>query len=34
MTEAEFITILGPEWEVGNGKVGWMDYVPGKIPKE
>ncbi|KAK4223194.1 Smg-4/UPF3 family-domain-containing protein [Podospora fimiseda] len=31
MTEEEFVTILGDEWKVGNGKVDWFSYAPGKI---
>lgn len=31
MTEEEFITILGDEWRVGNGKIGWVAYYPGKV---
>ncbi|EFZ02200.1 Smg-4/UPF3 family protein [Metarhizium robertsii] len=31
MTMEEFISILGPEWEMSKGKVDWFSYVPGKI---
>ncbi|KAG5987511.1 hypothetical protein E4U52_007489 [Claviceps spartinae] len=31
MTEQEFVTILGPDWEVNRGKVDWSSYVPGKV---
>lgn len=31
MTEEEFVTTLGEEWRVGNGKVDWFSYVSGKI---
>lgn len=34
MTEAEFISILGPEWELSKGKVDWFSYAAGKISKE
>ncbi|CEI65268.1 hypothetical protein FVEN_g6301 [Fusarium venenatum] len=31
MTEAEFTSILGSEWEVGKGKVDWFCFAEGKI---
>ncbi|RGP72131.1 hypothetical protein FSPOR_2976 [Fusarium sporotrichioides] len=31
MTEAEFASILGSEWEVGKGKVDWFCFAEGKI---
>ncbi|KAK0748511.1 Smg-4/UPF3 family-domain-containing protein [Apiosordaria backusii] len=31
MTEEEFVTILGDEWKIGSGKVGWFSYCPGKV---
>lgn len=34
MTEEEFIAILGDEWKVGNGKVGWVSYYPGKVSQQ
>lgn len=34
MTQAEFLTILGPEWEVGKGKVDWFFYGRGKVSNE
>ncbi|KAG9256418.1 Smg-4/UPF3 family-domain-containing protein [Emericellopsis atlantica] len=34
MTEEEFVTILGPEWEVDKGKVDWFDFVAGGISKD
>ena len=34
MTEAEFITILGPDWELSKGKVDWFSYAQGKVSKE
>lgn len=34
MTMEEFISILGPEWEMSKGKVDWFSYVPGKISIE
>lgn len=30
LSEDEFATILGDEWKVGNGKVDWFIYKPGK----
>lgn len=34
MTEAEFWTILGEDWEAGKGKVDWSSYAEGKVSKE
>ncbi|KAM0244777.1 hypothetical protein ACHAQJ_010719 [Trichoderma viride] len=34
MTETEFVTILGSEWGVGNGKVDWFSYATGKVSNE
>lgn len=34
MTRAEFVTILGTEWESGKGKVDWFSYAAGKISTE
>ncbi|KAL7950948.1 Smg-4/UPF3 family domain-containing protein [Trichoderma barbatum] len=34
MTEAECLSILGPEWAVGDGKVDWFSYAPGKVSNE
>ena len=34
MTETEFTGILGPEWDVGQGKVDWFSYAEGKVSKE
>ncbi|RBR17327.1 uncharacterized protein FIESC28_06484 [Fusarium coffeatum] len=31
MTEAEFVSILGNEWELGKGKVDWFEFAQGKI---
>ncbi|KAH7179676.1 Smg-4/UPF3 family-domain-containing protein [Fusarium flagelliforme] len=31
MTEAEFVSILGSEWELGKGKVDWFEFAQGKI---
>ncbi|KAM4060090.1 smg-4/UPF3 family protein [Hirsutella rhossiliensis] len=31
MTQAEFVSILGPDWELNKGKVDWFSYCPGKI---
>jgi regulator of nonsense transcripts 3 len=34
LTEAEFTSILGDEWKLGQGKVDWFLYKPGKESKE
>lgn len=34
LIEEEFLTALGPEWKVGNGKVDWAMFKPGKVSKE
>lgn len=34
MTEEEFFTILGDSWKVGNGKVSWALYNPGKVSQQ
>jgi hypothetical protein len=34
MTEAEFVSVLGSEWGVGNGKVDWFSYAAGKVSNE
>jgi len=34
MTEAEFVSILGPDWEVNKGKADWLSYSPGKVSTE
>jgi hypothetical protein len=34
LTEEEFTTILGDEWKVGQGKVDWFSYGPGKDSKK
>lgn len=34
MTEAEFLSILGGEWELGKGKVDWFSFSEGKISTE
>ncbi|KAL9575633.1 hypothetical protein ACKAV7_000431 [Fusarium commune] len=31
MTQAEFVSILGNEWELGKGKVDWLSFAGGKI---
>ncbi|KND94047.1 Regulator of nonsense transcripts UPF3 [Tolypocladium ophioglossoides CBS 100239] len=31
MTEAEFVSILGLDWEVNKGKVDWLSYSPGRV---
>jgi regulator of nonsense transcripts 3 len=34
LTEAEFTSILGDDWTVGQGKVDWFLYKSGKDSKE
>lgn len=34
MKESECTTILGDEWKVGNGKVDWFLFTPGKLAKK
>lgn len=34
LTEAEFVSILGADWNMGGGKVDWFLYKPGKDSKE
>jgi regulator of nonsense transcripts 3 len=34
LTEAEFVSILGDEWTLGNGKIDWFQYKSGKESKE
>lgn len=34
LTEAEFLSIIGEDWEVGKGKVDWFRYQPGKDSKD
>ncbi|KAL6411268.1 Regulator of nonsense transcripts 3A [Ilyonectria robusta] len=34
MTQTEFVSILGSEWDVGKGRVDWFSYAPGKISNE
>jgi regulator of nonsense transcripts 3 len=34
MTQAEFVSILGSEWELGKGKVDWFSFAGGKISTE
>ncbi|KAI1007430.1 hypothetical protein K3495_g791 [Podosphaera aphanis] len=31
LSKEAFMDILGPEWELGQGKVEWFAFVPGKI---
>ncbi|KAM0349730.1 hypothetical protein ACHAPU_003559 [Fusarium lateritium] len=31
MTQAEFLSILGSEWELGKGRVDWFSFAGGKI---
>ncbi len=34
MTEDEFTTILGEEWRIGQGKIDWFSYWPGKVSQQ
>lgn len=34
MTQSEFVSILGEDWQVGKGKVDWFSFAPGKVSKE
>lgn len=34
MTQAEFVAVIGSDWDVGKGKVDWFSYAPGKISNE
>jgi regulator of nonsense transcripts 3 len=34
LTEAEFWTALGEEWQVGRSKVDWAAFKEGKVSKE
>lgn len=34
LKETEFISVLGPEWSLAQGKVDWLLYKPGKDSKE
>lgn len=34
LTEGEFATVLGGEWDIGLGRVDWKVYKPGKNSKE
>ncbi|CAH0059406.1 unnamed protein product [Clonostachys solani] len=34
MTQDEFVTILGTDWDVNKGKVDWLWYAPGKVSKD
>ncbi|KAL5041573.1 Smg-4/UPF3 family-domain-containing protein [Aspergillus fruticulosus] len=34
LTQEEFETALGAEWEVGAGRVSWAQYKPGKVSKD
>jgi len=34
LTEAEFTSVLGDDWILGQGKVDWFIYKPGKDSKE
>jgi hypothetical protein len=34
MTQEEFTSILGDDWQVGKGKVDWFSFELGKVSKE
>ncbi|KAH6885806.1 Smg-4/UPF3 family-domain-containing protein [Thelonectria olida] len=34
MTQAEFTSILGDDWQVGKGKVDWFSFELGKVSKD
>ncbi|KAF2401485.1 hypothetical protein EJ06DRAFT_521268 [Trichodelitschia bisporula] len=34
LTQAELEGILGEEWKVGEGKVDWFEFKPGKVSKD
>jgi regulator of nonsense transcripts 3 len=34
LTEAEFTKLLGDDWKLGQGRVDWFSYKPGKDSKE
>ncbi|KAL8824068.1 MAG: hypothetical protein Q9170_008261 [Blastenia crenularia] len=34
LTDVEFEAALGEGWQVGNGKVDWASYKPGKVSKD
>lgn len=34
LTETEFLAHIGDQWRVGQGKVDWFMYKPGKDSKE
>jgi regulator of nonsense transcripts 3 len=34
LTEAEFYTAFGEEWQVGKSKVDWIAFKEGKVSKE
>lgn len=34
LTESEFWESIGKEWQVGQGKVDWAAFKPGKLSKE
>ncbi|KAI5299115.1 hypothetical protein KEM55_002557 [Ascosphaera atra] len=33
LTQTEFEAALGEEWKVGNGRVDWYEFRPGKVTK-
>jgi len=34
LTQSGFENALGEEWKLGNGKLNWVVYKPGKVSKE
>lgn len=34
LMQEEFEKIMGDEWKIGEGKVDWMSYIPGKLARE
>lgn len=34
LTQEEFFATLGQEWDLGQGKVDWVIFKPGKASKE
>jgi regulator of nonsense transcripts 3 len=34
LTQTELESALGEEWQVGGGKVDWLEYKPGKASKK
>ena len=34
LTQEEFEKSMGDEWKIGEGKIDWMSYMPGKLARE